>query len=239
MAIYRKLLVCKEIVYTNKYGNCVSNDTGILTVSSERPQQSIATDTFEQGKVFEIEFDYDTAVEESMEKFDQHLCAYIASTIETKIIEMIKKQHKKECSDCIAVFTENEKADDDFITRKKSKDCQNPCISTVHIIKATNKILDLLVDQFIYEDAYMYGSTLKTIMDHLHTEKLYTQSLFELHATPPKKSVLMTHKEGFIFQIVNEYMKLKSRNIGSRISEEERGNYIRHNYKKRIHESGQ
>lgn len=78
-AIYCKLLVCNNIVYKNNYGNCITNDTGILTVSSAPAiNQCIVDHTSQRGDRFEIEFNYDEAIKEQIEKFDEHLNAFTA-----------------------------------------------------------------------------------------------------------------------------------------------------------------
>lgn len=238
--IYRKLLVCKEIVYKNNYANCISNDTGVLTVSSARPKPSKADGTPAQSYEIEIEFDYLAAIDEEIDKFDQHLCAYIASSIETKIKDTIEKCSKKECIECICVFAENSKFQDDFIALKSTtKSLHKPCKSTVNIVKATNKILSLLENNRHTALSFTYERTLQTIMSHLLIEELYTESLFDQHLMAEENSGIFTHKENFIRKVINEYMKLKSKKIGNRISEEERGEYIRHKNKKRVHEAGQ
>lgn len=208
-------------------------------MSAARPvEKCILTDTFRDGQIFEIEFDYEEVIHESIEKFDEHSCVYIASLIEKKLIQTMTRCHRKECSQCIAVFDENEKADDDFIKlRSETTQIRKPCISTVHILKATNKIIELLFNCPTECNDYMYESVIKTTMQHLDEEKLYTQSDFTVH--PGKSSDILSHKQVFMYKIVDEYMKMKSRKIGARISEEKRGKYIRHNNKKRTHEAGQ
>lgn len=232
-------MVCKEIVYKNDYANCISNDTGILTVSSAQPnQQRNANDTFASGQIFEIEFDYEQAIKENIEKFDEHSCAFIASTIESKLIQTTGRYHKKYCAQCITAFDEDEKVNDDFlILKSQTGQIRMPCISTLNIIKITNKICDLLSEHPTMHYSDMYGSVLKTVVVNLDSEKLFTNSNFDIHSK--KTSGLLSHKEEFICKIVDEYMTLKSQRIGARISEEKRGKYIRHNNKKRVHEAGQ
>lgn len=232
-------MICKEIVFKNDYGNCVTNDTGILTVSSRKVksnEQFTIESILSQTNAFEIEFDYHYALDEEIEKFDEHLCAFTACRIEQKIKENIKRSHRKECSQCIDIFNENIKLDNDYITRTAQS---KPCKSTVDIIKATNRICTLLEnDEDIDTSTALYNRTLKTIMSHLVAEELYAQSDFENHDQRNTSSNI-THQEEFIFKIVVEYMKMKSNMIGNRITEEERGKYIRCNYKKRVHEAGQ
>lgn len=122
-ARYKKLLVCNEIVYKNDKGNCISNDTGILTVSTRAiPQPS--KESTDQGDTFEIELDYFQAVEEDIPKFDQHLYANVASTIETTLIAKMKRYKKQECVQCIGVFEDNRKFQDEFL---KLQAATKPC----------------------------------------------------------------------------------------------------------------
>lgn len=225
-------------MYKNDYANCITNDTGILTVPfGSRSKQSKVQSAFAQSYEFEIELNYFEAINEEMDKFDEHLCVYTASIIETKIRERVERCHQKECLRCIYAFKENLKVQNDFMAlRNATSSLHQPCISTVDIIKATNKILGLLECQNGY--TFTFERVLSTVMSHLCIEKLYTQSNFNLHDMK-KSSGIITHQEQLVQKIVNEYMKLKSSKIGNRISEEERGVYIRHNNKKRIHEAGQ
>lgn len=239
--IYRKLLICHEIVYKNDRSNCIPNDTGVLTVSSRLPKQQCTVDTVFSTSPFKIEsdeFNYHTTINENLEKFDQHLYSYVASTIECKLIENIKWRHKQECSQCIDVFYENELANDDFVTAKNlSDELKIPCLNTVHIVKASNRIFNILQRSMKDDCAEnLHDMILKTIMSLLPTEKLYTQSNFESHKRSHKQ---WTHKEKFIYGIVSEYMRQKSCKIGNRITEEEKGEYIRHSNRKLVHFSGQ
>lgn len=79
--LYRKLLVCHEITYDGNKANCISNETGILTVSSE-----IIPRTKERNhkEVLEIDFNYHEVISEDLEKFDVHLIAYAAFRVEKK-----------------------------------------------------------------------------------------------------------------------------------------------------------
>lgn len=238
-ARYRKLLVCKEIVYKNDFANCITNDTGVLTVpATQSLKASSMNTTFTQSDVIRIDFDFFDVTNGQIEKFDEHLCAHTASLLENKIIANIKRCHKQECSECINVFGENEKVQDDFFAAMK-KSYSIPCQSTVSIIKATNKIFDILEETNESPQDRSYNIILRTVMSALICEDLYSNSNFTLHCSSKVKYPGLTHQEEFICRVVDEYMKLKSNKIGVRISEEERGVYIRHSYKKRVQEVGQ
>lgn len=206
--IYRRLLVCKEIVYKNDYANCITNDTGVLTVSSGMStKKSIVVETSTASTTFEMEFDYHEAIYEESEKFDQHLRAYTACTIECEIIKIIKKGCKKECSQCIAVFHENTLANDEFVMMKQSTDAafKIPCLSTVHIIIASDKIFQILESKSIeMSTTQAYNNILRRIMNFLPIEELYTESDFNLHNQENETSYQLSHKEKFIYKIVSK-----------------------------------
>lgn len=211
-----------------------------MTVSSSQLNTIRAETNDEASNTFEIECNYEEVMNETLGKFDLHLCAYIASQIENKIIENMRKASKKECSQCIEVFHENEIFHDELITMKRLTNAahKEPCLSTVNIVIFTNKILNMVENQVILTNN-IYDKILRTVMNWLPIEEFYTQSEFNNHEQMNETSSQLSHKEKFICMIVNEYMKLKSKKIGGRISEEERGTYIRHNNKKRVHEKGQ
>lgn len=246
-SIYRKLLACKEIVYKNNYGNCVTNDTGVLTVSSghrhkQASEKCTLESTFIRGICFEIELDYAEAIGQEIEKFDEHLNAFIASRIEQNILNIMKKHYKKYCQQCSEVFAENTKVFDALLnSQNETNKLYTPCQSTFDIIKIANKILRIIegIEGQEIQRSNTFESTLKTIMTHLHYDLLYDKTNFDSHHLNTRYSIAFTHQEEFIYYIINEYMKIKSEKIGARISEEEQGIYIRHNYKKRVHEAGQ
>lgn len=227
--------MCNEIVYKNENkANCITNDTGFLTVSTSSASQLSKNRYTDTGGTSEIELDYYSAIENETEKFDQHLNAYIASTIEKKLIEKIKSCNKQECAQCIHVLEENVKFEDDLI----DANCyRKPCKSTVHIIIACNEVFSLLTQQNISVDSGTHDKILRTIMFWLETDELYLQSNFDYHVEDPKES--FQHKNELIRKVVHGYMKMKAKNIGNRISEAEQGTYIRHNNKKRVQEAGQ
>lgn len=234
--MYRKLLVCHEVVYDGKSANCITNETGILTVSSElHPKAGQARHQSHQPILLEpdeFDFDYHVAINEEIEKFDEHLNSYAASKIEDKIKKSIQIRNAA-CKECYQVFQKNEKICDSFLSRKIS--INQPCKSTVDIIKIFNKIHDLLP----LEREYHSKAIARIVLNHLSYEDLFTATEFEEHIYEQNEQSQMSHKEYFIFQIVNTYINIRSHNIYKKQSEEERGNYVRHKYTKQIHLAGQ
>lgn len=227
-------------MYKNNYGNCIQDDTGILKASSARrvEQQATISDTYKKGRVLLIELDFERIIQEKIEKIDEHLCAYAGSEIENKLIQKFTQAHKKNCTRCIEAFEENEKVDNDFLSmRSETSMIRKPCISTVNIIRVANEICELAHTNETEQSANTYESVLITTIDILDSDKLYTNTNFTSHGG--SSAGLFSHKDEFIWKVVNEYLTLKSKLIGARISEESRGKYIRHSNKKRVHEAGQ
>lgn len=230
--LYRKLLVCHEITYDGNRANCISNETGILTISSEIIPHT--KNERNHSQVPEVDFNYNEVINEKLEEFDMHLNAFAGYRIEKKIREKVQKQ-KEKCMTCIRAFQENDKVDDQFLTRKNIS--EQPCKSTVDIIKASNKMMFVLPDK-----EFDFESISLTILDHLDLSTLYVNTAFEHHNCTAKQTNLqyrISHKEHFILSVVKTYIMIKAQKIGSKIADEERGVYIRHTNKKLIHTSGQ
>lgn len=230
--LYRKLLVCHEITYDGNKANCISNETGILTVSSEFVPKSKMGENV--NEILEIDFSYHEALNEKLEKFDEHLNAFAAFKVQRKIIQNIQT-HKEKCASCIEVFQENERVDDDFIARKNIPD--QPCKSTVAIIKAANKIMFILPNE-----EFNFSTVALTILNHLYFDDLYVETDFESHITAEEQTNCpdaTLHKRHFLLNVVKAYIHIKANKIGGKISNEERGVYIQHINKKLIHQAGQ
>lgn len=230
--LYRKLLVCHEITYDGNKANCISNETGILTVSSEIMSRSIEKKNVHVEH--EIDFNYHDVLNEELEPFDVHLNAYAAFMIEEKIRQSLER-HKRKCLSCIQVFQENEKIDDSFITRKIKSN--QPCKSTVNIVKATNKMMILLPNK-----EFNTASLSLMTLNSLDFDDLYAYTDFEDHANYAGTDTCQNyrkHKADFLSNVIETYINMKAHKIGNKIGDEERGIYIRHSHKKLIHTAGQ
>lgn len=78
-----------------------------------------------------------------------------------------------------------------------------------------------------------------TVVNYLDIDCLYTDSVFEDHARFNEIEIQLNHKINFLLTVIKTYMHIKANKIGSKISDEERGVYIRHTHKKLVHISGQ
>lgn len=231
--------MCHEVVYDGKKANCITNETGILTVSSEIACQSKCRQP-RQSAITDLNFNYQEAIDETLEKFDEHLNAYSASEVESRVKYKIRKE-KNNCQQCLKVFHENEMISDSLITRKmltNGKDVQSqPCKSTVDIIKAINKIHELLP-----HNGYDVKLIIMTVLQNLDYERIFNGTEFDGHIDPEKEETHnwpISHKENFIRNIVECYVNMKAHNFYGKKSDEERGAYIRHDNKKQTHFAGQ
>lgn len=234
-AAYRKLLFCVPHLSAHRT-NCNLDLVEILTVSSVDqlrqlpPQNSLST-----GNEFEIGIGYDVLLNNTLDLYQQHMCAYLAVSIETKIVGNINKRTISGCQDCSKVFEENIKIFDCFVAKKNFA---QPCSSTRDIIVVCDSVFKL----FQTNEHIAFESMSKTIFKVLDIDRLYELSHFNDH----RKAVVnqingmdMTHKEQFIYSILEEYMHMKSQKIGKRITYEEQGPKIRRNATRNIIMAGQ
>lgn len=194
----------------------------------------------DQGQEIELHINYDeTMLKEFqvMDAYEEHMTAYMALSIEEKLLQKIK-QFQYKCSACASLlFHSNEKIDDQLLKMKTTPigQAQQPSRSTLKIVILANAVLKLISSQS--EQGNNFVSVWKTIFNNLDIDDLYSTENFEQH--DHKKSSQYTHKEEFIIEILKMYMTLKSKKIGKKITDEERGELIRHRNKDAIHKAGQ
>lgn len=229
-AAYRKLLFC--VPHLSAGGtNCNLDYVNILTVSSyvlPQPEKEPL------GNEIEIEFEksYDDLLNLSLDPYEQHMCAILASSVETKIIRNIKLQTNSACQNCSEVFGENHKIYDSFISKKNGN---QPCSSTRDLIVVCNSVFTLLRAR---EQYINFKTVSKSVFKVLQINRLYEFSDFESHHRANNHQI-MTHKELFIFTLVEEYMHMKSIKIGERLTIKEQGPSIRRNATRNIILAGQ
>lgn len=238
--VYRKLMVCHEIVYDGNKGNCITNETGILTVSSEIVPKP-ASSQYGRSKLIDLDdVNYEEFINEELEKVDEHLNACIASKVEQKIEHMHQRQ-KNKCKLCLKVFHENEKAKNKLLSRNARSTSENvenqPCEDTVKIIKFFNKLNDLLPDK-----GYDFKAIVETCFFHLNPDSLFISTEFDDHIEAEMNDIQSSpssHKNNFIKEIIKCYANMKAQKIGRKITDEERGEYVRHTNRKNTHFAGQ
>lgn len=120
---FEKLLVCHPVM-TSVDHNVITNATGILTVSSKIKNKSKPSVVVNQPDVLELELDYDMTMLgeiESVEPYQQHMCAYIALCVEDKYIQNTK-QHKNKCTECANILlASNDKINKNFLQWKMDR----------------------------------------------------------------------------------------------------------------------
>lgn len=234
---YKKLLVCSPYLFAEGT-NCNIYSTNVLTVSSTQ-QSTLPSYSDLSSQPIELELDYDFVINKERDPYAKHMCAFLASITEMNIYRKTKARNVSACQDCLNVFIENMKANDDFIARKQqtNKNLTQPCSDTMDIIYVCDEIFECLQPK---KDYVPFKVMAATIFNHLDIEMLYDTSSFNSHQGNAVSSIQMTHKEEFIYTIVEEYMHIKSKKIGSRITNEEKGETIARKIKRRsIIDAGQ
>lgn len=236
-ASYKKLLVCMPYLSARK-GNCTLNSTNILTVSSaQKPAHHPLRPALNQVPGLEINDDkYSEILNREIDLYEKHMLSFIASNIQKNIMKNILKGSKSSCQCCLNVFGENSKICDSFIAKKnRTKSLAQPNVSTMEIIAVANAVFELLQSHAHVEFHIMA----RTIMNQLNIDELYDSSSFDNHQNSRSMHGL-THKEEFIYHIISEYMDMKSKKIGKRITiEEQNGRAIRKKLTRNIILAGQ
>lgn len=238
MAAYRKLLVCMPHL-SARSGNCIINSTDVLTVpSTQKKLQQSSQPSFTQVETVEIDFaEFYGLLDVEIEPYDQHKRAIIASTVENNIIKQIKMRSKSTCQDCLTVFGENTKIIDTLIAKKqKTKPIAQPCNSTFDIISSCD-IANELLQSHAYVDIHVMAKSIFCILD---TDQMYDSSDFHTHQHSANSGCSLTHKEQFIYNVIKEYLCMKSKKIGKRLTiEEQKGRALRRKLTRSIILAGQ
>lgn len=223
---FRKLLVCHPLT-TSVGHNVISNATGILTIPAAHGKKTTASTETEEFETITINFTEAISHEiDRMDPFEIHTCAYVASCIENEIRKRSKTSTKISCAECVDILSQDMKINDQLLAKKNDVTVQ-PCESTVDIVVFSNAAINLITSDLKRN----FDGVQKTIISYLDMNKVYTGSDF-IHSNDD-------HKEKFVAEVVRTYLKLKSQNIGNRVTDEERGAFIRNRLKSRIHELGQ
>lgn len=231
----KRLLVCHPLL-TSVDHNAISNATGILTVSSVI-KKKLPLPPAPQVQVLELELSYEAILMneiESMDQYEEHMCAYIALCIEEKFIQNIKNNRYK-CKTCEFVLTSaGDKIQDDLLAMK-AKEKQQPSRSTFKLVIFANSIMKMYSAE--RDQGNSSHAIMQTIVENLETDDLYD----DFHVSHHEQDGLSTqpHKEDFISQLVTTYMTLKAEKICKKITEQERGKLIRYTSKRDVIDAGQ
>lgn len=226
----KKLLVCHPLI-TSVDHNAITNATGILTVSSCKKSQTLPPPVVED-QLIELDVDYESIMLteiEAADSYQQHLWAYISLCVEANFIKNTKS-HKYKCNQCADILLSgDDKINDELLAMKETEagQIQQPSSSTLKIIIFGNAIMKF------YSEADLSGNSInvicKSIIKNIDIDDLYNEYNFSHQETEEPKH----HKEEFISSIIQTYTALKSQKICKKITEDEKGELIRHK-KKRI-----
>lgn len=235
---FRKLLICYPLM-TSVGHNVISNETRILTVPATNKKRLVPRTPIGQQAV-ELYVVYDEVMFQEiteMDPYDQHMCAYVALSIERRIMQNIKMNRYK-CEACANILlSTNQKINDELLAMNitESEEIQQPTESTLKIVIFSNAVMKMLSSKRNQES--IFDVVWSTTVSNLDFEDLYANIEFEHHAQD--LSNVLSHKEQFIIQVVKTYLALKSQKIGKKITDEERGELIRSRRKHAIHLAGQ
>lgn len=91
--------------------------------------------------------------------------------------------------------------------------------------------------QRLVSEERSFESTYKTLCDNLVVEMLYGSSSFESHEWNEEYG--MTHKQGFINNIVDTFLKIHANSTCRRITDVAMGDYVRFRLRKLVQFVGQ
>lgn len=231
---FRKLLICHPAL-TSVDHNVITDATKILTVSSRIQKKPLPSPNTDQDFELELELYYeDIMIGEinEMDRYDEHVCAYVASCIEEKFCQNIK-QSKYKCGKCAEVFQTDDKINDELL--KMKTESKQPSQSTFKLIIFANAVMKM------YSNERCRGNNFnviqKTIKENLDIDDVYNGFLDVHHG----EEALLTHghKIEFISELIKTYMTMKSHKIGAKITEKEQGELIRRRRKRAVILAGQ
>lgn len=227
---FRKLLVCNSIVCSS-FANVLNDDVKTLTLSLETAKKAQKQSKLDLRTIrsYEIDFDYCYEMNKDLTAYNRHIYAQLASLIEIDIIHAIKQCSKSSCQECINVLMECDPIGDSLL---ESNSELLPCKSTFDIVIACRRITELLSGA-----ERSFESIFKTIYENLDMTKLFINSQFEEHAW--NETHEMNHKDGFIYRVIETFLKIHSDFGGRRITEACTGEYIRHRLRKLYQLAGQ
>lgn len=180
--------------------------------------------------IFDQIFETDFNAHQFVDDAHDHCLAYMASSLEMKIITAKAPRLLIKCQLCIEAFVANELIEDSFIRFKARKtNITQPCKSTYDICKCVDSYLKQCEGKTV-----PFAAVVMQVLRNIPFEALYTSTNFDEHSE--KES----HKYTFVKQIVEMYMKLKSVHLAKCMTTKSHSEQpIRHRYRKLVHEAGQ
>lgn len=232
---FRKLLICHPAT-TSVDHNVISNATGILTVSSAAKKKLSPLPNLNQEFELQLEFCYEDIMLkeiETMDRYDEHMCAYIALTVEEKFHQNVR-QHKYKCAGCSAVlYTSDNKINDELLAMKAES--KQPSISAFKLVIFANAVMNM------FSMEHGQGNSFNAVRQTIY-ERLDIDDIFEnfYHVQHDENTFQHTnHKEEFVFELIKTYMTIKSHKIGEKVTIEEQGELIRRKRKRAVILAGQ
>lgn len=238
---FKKLLICHPAT-TSMDHNVISNATGILTVSSKGTDRSLPVESQAQDQD-QVEFEQELEISyevvmldeiDGMDPYAQHVCAYIALCVEEEIVQKIK-QHKFKCTSCEFVLSAAQDKINDGLLAMKCEKSKQPSASTLKIVIFCNAVLKMFSAK-CYQGSN-FNCVWMTLCENVDIDDLYRD--FAVIHSGEDESTSIGHKKEFISELIKIYMSMKSRKIGNKITEEQRGELLRFRKKRHYLLAGQ
>lgn len=223
-AAYSKLLFKNEVTSSN-VSNCQNDLTKILEVSSGKKKTPISASAAEL-QLLEMYDDEDVYIpSERDDEMNNHSKANLASKLEKKVIRKITLRGKRSCHQCLSVFDENEKTNDQFINfLSQRNEISQPCKSTIYIID----LIETTIEKFCSQDVSS-TSMLSYILGKIDFSLLYDNSFEGLH----------DHKYDLTKLICETYVDMKCNAESKLVTRISQKKLLRHHRLKEVHRAGQ
>lgn len=237
-AAFKKLLICHPLL-TSVDHNCISNATGILTVSSRCKKKSVTS--LNRDKTFELELDEsyeEIMVTEmgTMNPYEEHMCSYLAFCVEEKFHQNVKLFRYK-CITCANVLSNvNDKINNELLQMQGQS---QPSASTVKIIIFANALLGMISAQ--QQQGNNFNTILRIICEKFDIDDVFPEfHSLHIHAHEDEgEPNSLSHKQEFISKLIEIYLVMKSKSISRKITDVERGELIRYKRKHAYLAAGQ
>lgn len=228
----RRLYIHNDVT-ASSFSNCKDDGSKMLSISTIRRKKDEGSSeiVISDSKVTEenlVMTETEPINDQigNIQDLEVHSLAYVSSEIEKTIIES-KSKKAISCSNCLKVFSENEKMDNSFVTQKmKTKKITQPCLSTFSIVKMVD---DILNSHENFQNKYK--DILNEIVGKIELDSVYQSSNFETHGD--------NHKFQLVKKVAETYMTRVWRIHVARKTEDCHKKFLRQKWRKIIQFVGQ
>lgn len=226
-AAYKKLLF-QNAITSSEYSNCQNALTKILFVPSGNKVKANKDIRPEIEMLKDYDFLNTDVVTQNITALKSHAMAYMASIVETRVVQKIVRRGQNCCLKCVEVFLENEITDDDFIEfQAEHSQMYQPCQSTFQVINDIEKHLQK------YQGVQVsFEASMQHILKNIDISSYYPNSEFDDDHDA-------SHKMDLIRLIAEAFLDGSSTDGSKILTTETKVSLVRHKRLKEIHRLGQ